>query len=154
MQTYVHLGIGLVAAQIFFPGDNFFQALVVGVSLAPDVPAASKFVLDKSQGKQPFKEQGRIFMAIQEVFHSLFVWLFTGLCWPVFIGIYSHLVLDWISHSGERFRETDPSMIWPLPWKLRGFFEYREEHGKLYSPLEIMFTVCCITVFIWLRWLF
>jgi len=57
MQTYTHLGIGLVASQVFFPGDVFSQVLVVGSSAIPDVPAASMFLLDKLQGKQPLKEQ-------------------------------------------------------------------------------------------------
>jgi hypothetical protein len=154
MQTYTHLGVSLVVSQIFFPEDNFSQILVVGASLVPDVPAASMFVLDKFRGRQPLKEQGKVFLIIQEIFHSLLVWLITGFWRPVFIGAYSHLILDWISHSDERFRKTDPSMIWPLPWKLRGVFEYREEHGKLYSPLEIRFTIFCVVVAAWLRWFF
>src|SRR3989339_96710 len=147
MQTYVHLGVGLVASQVFFSGDSFSQILAVGASLVPDVPAASMFVLDKLRGKQPLKEQSKVFITIQEIAHSLLVWLVSGFWWPIFIGAYSHLILDWISHSSERFYETDPSMIWPVPClKMRGFFEYREEQGKLYSPLEIGLTIVCVFV--------
>ena len=151
MQTYVHLSVGLVASQVFFPEDLSFQVLVVGASLVPDVPAVSMFVLDKLRGRQPLKEQSKVFVTVNEIIHSLVVWLISGFWWPVFVGAYSHLLLDWVSHSDERFRETDPSMIWPLPWKLRGFFEYRKEHGKLYSPIEIGLTIFCVIVFGWLK---
>ena len=151
MQIYMHLGVGLVVSQVFFPEDNFSQVLVVGASLVPDIPTAYMFVLDKLRGRQPLKKQSNVFIIIKEIFHSLIVWLLSGFCWPIFIGVYSHLLLDWVSHSGEKFQETDPSMIWPLPWKLRGFFEYREEHGKLYSPLEIVLTFICFIVFLKLR---
>jgi len=143
-----------VASQIFFPKDVISQLLVIGASVVPDVPVASMLILDKLKGKQPLKEQTKNFIKVNGIFHSLIIWLISGLCWPVFVGGYSHLLLDRISHSGEKFREVDPSMLWPLPWKLRGIFEYRKKHGELFSPVDIMLTILCILLFTWLRFSF
>lgn len=151
MQTYTHLGIGLVASQVFFPEDNLSQALVVGGSLVVDVPSASMYVLDKLRGKEPLKEQSKGFVIINNVFHSLLLWLVSIFSWPIFIGVYSHLVVDVISHKDERFKETDPTWIWPLSWRIPGLFEARESHGELYSPWQIGIFFFCLLVFVWLK---
>ena len=156
MYSHTHFGVGLVASQVFFPGDNLSQIIVIGGSLIPDVPSFPMYILDKMKGKEPFKEQAKTFTTISEVLHSLIVWFVSGFCWPLFVGIYSHLLLDWWSHSAERFRETDSSMIWPI-WpflgdiKLRGFFEYRRDYGMELNLYESLFFVLCVLVASWLK---
>lgn len=153
MQTYTHVAVTALASQFLFSGDNTAQAIMVGASVVPDIPAATQFALDVLNKKQPLAEQSKGFVLVQEICHSLIVWLIALIFpFPAFCGIYFHLLLDAISHSGEEFRKTDPGMIWPLPWKVRGLFEYRTQgHGKLWTPLDIFISSLAIILAVVLR---
>ncbi len=146
MQTYTHFFVTAAVSQILFPGDNVAQATMVAATIIPDVPAATQFALDVMNKKPPLLHQSKGFVMVQEICHSLVVWLIALMFpLPAFCGIYSHLLLDVISHSGDEFKEVDPGMLWPLPWKVRGLFEYRTKGaGGLWTPLDILISALAI----------
>ncbi|MBU3901028.1 hypothetical protein KKF25_00025 [Patescibacteria group bacterium] len=147
------MAVGLAASQLLFPGNNVAQATMVAATVVPDVPAAIQFALDVLKKKRPLVEQSKRFVMVQEVVHSLIVWLAVlMLPFPVFCGVYSHLFLDFISHSGKEFEKTDPGMLWPIPVKLRGLFEYRTAGaGGLWTSLDLWISGGAIIVFVVLR---
>jgi len=159
VQTYTHLAIGLVASQLLFPGDFVAQAVTVGATLAPDVPTAMWYALDKLQGKKPFRniKERWVFHQAIDITHSLVTWLWlvflpAYLMLPMIAGVYSHLWLDVISHN-DKGTDPDPSWVWPLElispkfW-LRGLFDYRaiggDNVGNLWTPLDIVLSLLSI----------
>ena len=151
MQTYTHASVGLVLSQAFFPDNIVSQATMVGFSIVPDVPTFLFFVKDKLKGRQPFQDAGKRVILTIDIFHSLIIWgLAILFSWPAFIGVYSHLLLDWLSHKD--FYKTDPGMLWPFSYKLRGFFDYRTTGpGKLLTEWDIKITACLLLIFIMLK---
>lgn len=146
MQTYAHLSVGLLIGQVLFPNELISQAVVVGASGIVDAPLATMFVIDKLKGKPPLREQNRAFVTINDAAHSLLLWLPSIFFWPVFLGAYSHLLIDWLSHKDGRgrFVTTDPGMLWPLSKKLRGLFDYRRGAGNLFDAYSVMVTIICL----------
>ena len=137
MQTYTHLAVGLALSQ-FFP-NNTAKLVVIGITTLPDIPLYYEFAKDRLQGRPPFSKMSPGFKTINEAFHSLVMWFPTIFFLPAFIGVYSHLILDVISHRD--WPETFPGWLWPVPYKLKAaLFEYRTEIGKLITPLDFIFT--------------
>jgi hypothetical protein len=145
MQTYLHLSVGALVGQVLFPNDPVAQVMVFVGSGISDTASATMFFVDKAKGRKPFYQKNDTFVLCSNVLHSLVVWL-----WPWFVtamvplacGVYSHLLLDVISHrqkKGKMGANEDPSWIWPLPFKLQGLFDYRHEDlsDVLFSPWQI-----------------
>jgi len=171
VQTYTHLTVGLVASQLIFPGDNVAQVVMVAATVVPDIPAAMQFAVDILKKKRPLAEQSKELVLVNSIFHSFviffFLWSSIGvLCMagalplsPVLLlaaplGQFFHLCLDGLSHSGKEFEKTDPGMLWPLPWKVRGLFEYRTAGaGGLWTPLDLKISGAAIIIFVVLRFI-
>lgn len=162
MQTCTHLTVGLVLAQALYPGNLENQAILVGATLAPDVPTALWFGLDKLQGRAPFKNwrEKKGFLVAIEITHSLILWLAAMFSWPAAIGVYSHLAVDVASHREDQAppdASPDPGWLWPLEllWskaRLPGLFDYRHgEEGNLWTPLDIWLSASLFVVFVGLR---
>ncbi len=150
MQPYTHLAVGLVLAQAIYPRDFQSWLLVVSASLVIDVPPVSEFLVTKLEKKE-FKGGREPFLTLGKISHSLLLWLISVISWPIFIGAYSHLILDLISHK-ERVGWPKLGWIWPLPWKLRlSFFDYRGPMAKAYSWPDLGITFSCLILFVLLK---
>jgi len=148
MQTYTHIFCGLVLGEALFPGNNEAKVLAVIGSGVIDIPNSVKFTIDKIRGKKPFAEQSRGFILINNIVHSLFLCLPTIFFLPFFIGVYSHLMLDWISHKYENGQEINPTMVWPLPGRLNGLFNYKSY--ELFDKASIIFSIIFFLIYVFL----
>jgi len=138
MQTYTHVTIGAVIGKVLFPDSIEIQIAIVIGTIIPDLPLIVMFFIDKYLNKLPLENQSKLFIEINNAFHSYFCWITSLFCIPLLIGIYSHLLLDHVSHSKEEYKESDPGMLWPLRYKLRGAFDYRGGHGKIFDRINVV----------------
>lgn len=138
MQTYTHLLVGAVAAKMFFPDNTDYQMTVIFGSILPDFPLILMYIIDLMKGEIPLKNQSKFFIYLNNSYHSYIAWLPALYCFPLFLGINSHLLLDHISHSKDDYKESDPGMLWPFKIKLRGLFDYRIGAGKLFDKVNVI----------------
>jgi len=82
------------------------------------------------------------------------------LSWPIAIGVYSHLVVDVISHRLDQCppdTSPDPGWLWPLDLlspelRLPGLLDYRGgKEGNLWTPLDIRLSAALFVIFVALR---
>jgi hypothetical protein len=143
MQAYSHVFVGAAIAATVRPGS--FIAMAVGAlgGLIPDLPIGLQVFVDKLKGRKPFStEDGTGFwFIVKEISHSplffLYLLLPASFQHPLvdllFFGIYSHWVVDALTHCGPEFRNTDQSLLWPLDvfgvkpklGQITGVWEYR-----------------------------
>lgn len=149
MQPYTHLGIGLALAKGLFPESPFDQAAVIAGSVMSDLPATIQWYLDKRQGIKPFSQMSCRFRTLHEIVHSIPLWLWTTLYPPLYLGLYSHLALDLLTHRREESRDIDPSLMFPLPFHPRGLVDYRNQSDDLLRPWDILITLTCTAYFLY-----
>lgn len=174
MQTYTHLLLGSVLARVLFPDQPAAQVACLAGSILPDIVLMPKFALDKIRGKQALAEQGKHLLLIKNIINSWVLWglflswvgFFLSLEWNNFFGIllvaavalggFVHVIVDAFTRKDKRFRETDPTFIWPFQdnlWKI-GLWEYRYDHGILKpKPLELAIDIALIIFLVWV-WIF
>lgn len=152
----VHVTTALLGAELLWPGQDVKHLVAVVAAGIPDIPAAIAIFLSKVKGR-PFVP-GKKLLLLDNIFHSVFTYLpllfFWGEWWaPVAtFSVYLHWMIDRESHNKEEYLKTDPSMLWPLPVKLRGFFDYRKHgHGSLFDPWQIGASLLFILIYIGLR---
>lgn len=153
MQTYTHLLIGAAVGALLYPNQALAPAAFTAGSIAPDIALIPLFVYDKIRHKQALADQDQFTMIAKEISHSLPITAilavilsqsnddFIKLLAIFFAGMALHIMIDSLTHCGERFRDTDQSCVWPIPglklgaWV--GLWEYRYDHGVLKpKPLE------------------
>lgn len=157
MQTYTHLLVGAVIGTACYPNDIRAQMLCVAGSAVPDVPATLQFVLDKISRRPPLEKEPLYLQPGKEFAHSLVVagallWFGNEAntllpeIWVIAfsIGMFSHILIDMLTHKAECYRETDCGYLWPIPLKIRiAIWEYRYGTGIL-KPKP--FEACCLIV--------
>lgn len=163
MQTYTHFLVGGALGCSLFPTSTLAQFSCACGGVVPDLVLLPKYVLDRIRGRQAFTEQSSWLLLIKELSHSipfwgvlwLICWYFVAgaapLVWKIgnafLLGFLSHLIIDALTHCGEKFRSTDQGMLWPLKLKLGalvGLWEYRYDHGVLKPKLfELCVDICC-----------
>lgn len=142
----------MILGKVFFPDNYYYQLFTVAGSVFPDVSSMVMFVVDKAKGRPPLQKQSQVLVHFNDALHSYLLWLFSLWHFPLFLGIYSHLWICHISHCEKKYQETDPGMLWPLPIKLRGLFEYRDDYGKLFDRLNLVTFVMLLIIYsmLWL----
>lgn len=165
MQTYTHALIGGALGAMIFDSVPKQVVLIVG-SVLPDLVMVPLFILDKIKGRKALAEQGYLTRNSKEISHSLplslfcllstglFSWnTYTDLLAVFFMAMATHIVMDGLTHCGEKYKTTDQSCLWP--WKspklgsICGIWEYRYDHGVLKpKPLELL--ICVIATLIWI----
>lgn len=172
MQTYTHLSVGCLLGALCCPQNHWAQAACAAGSIAPDVVSAAKFAFDKSRGMQPFSHKPKGLLILAEISHSIPIWLFLGwltgtLCpWPIIrpligtflLGGLIHEVIDGLTHIEGKYRDTDCSLLWPIPvWlpDLIGIWEYRYGLGILRPkrPEAVIFVLSALTAAALWLWL-
>lgn len=155
MQTLTHALTGVVVGTIVFPGNTAAQSCCVIASVTPDLVLAPQLVIDKMNGRKPFVVQGKGVVLAKEISHSLpmallmtiladyYGWqvaTFSALCWAM------HILLDGMTHTGERYRSTDQTCIWPFEKsfpplsRVIGVWEYRKDFADLHmKAFEMVF---------------
>lgn len=154
MLVYTHLAVGFTIGKVFFP-ENFFAQVVIWIgAVVPDIPVAGKLFWDVLRKKKPFEEESKIYRISADVSHSLLFWLPSLLISLFFfIGVYSHLFLDVISHKIKDKGTEDPGYLWPIPVDLKkyfGLFNYQigEPGGLKPSWQEKVIIAVCIVIIV------
>lgn len=125
MLTHMHVGVALLGAAIVAPHD-WQAALLAGIGgFLPDCTALMQRGYDRVRGRKPFERCGKAFFKTYDALHSMLLMLPTLIVPPLAWGVYSHLVVDALTH--ERRVLTDGgyarvnSYCWPLQWWLPYF---------------------------------
>ena len=146
MQTYTHLVLGALLGKFFFPDSSLGQTSCATCAILPDLVMVPRFILDKLSGRKPLKSQSSLLLKAKEGSHSLVLWGIVGTlsfftenraleialvagC----LGGISHVLIDILTHRDEKYRENEPTYLWPLPASLQGLaiYEYRIDNGVL-----------------------
>lgn len=156
MQTYTHLAIGGLIAVTLFPNDPLSEGMCLLGSCASDVPAMFIMFKDVVNKARPFSRLSALNKRTIEICHSLplsLIFIVQALVMgnsfkrAFSLGFLSHILIDITTHTGKgEYAETDPSYLWPLPWKLRiAIWDYRFGTGILMpKPFEALILVCTV----------
>ena len=166
VQTYTHVVVGVALGTTLFHDNYPAQVACIISSVAPDVPAASQFLFDLLHGRKPLEHQGNKLMLLQEISHSLPLWILLLLLtwllnfsWQVIgyalaVGGIGHILIDVFTHgkgSKEKRKFTGLTFIWPLQFDLRtfGVWEYRIYPGILRPKLpEVILILVCFVIIV------
>lgn len=159
MQTYTHLGIGIILGKILFPDNWILQGFCAFGAIMPDIPAAIELILNKIKGVKPFAESSENFYLIEDVSHS------SSLCTSYFfiahmlfniyfisgvIGISSHIIIDILTHNGKKFYHKTSNILLLSAFELSkyiGIWDYRYDFGVLWpKPFEAIVDAIMIVI--------
>ncbi|MFH1551482.1 MAG: hypothetical protein ABIC36_01210 [bacterium] len=150
MQSYTHVAISAIIARLIYQENILCQISLVAGAVVVDIPWNAQWVLDKIKKRPPFMENNKVLKKLADAFHSLLllpILIFFYI--PFFIGAYTHVLVDIISHKDEKKAGEYPGWLYPLPYKLRiGLFDYAEVPFRLFGRLDVAITELCF--FIWI----
>ena len=162
MQTYTHGLIGLAAGTALFPTNPLLQGACAVGSMLPDLFIVPFWIDDVSHGKKPSEHQDRFERTVNEISHSLPLFLVFLACtvalgkygvlpesvwYPLAVlegGMLGHLFVDMFTHGNfeGKYDKVEKSMMWPFTRPhlsaTFSFWDYRYDHGSIRpKPVEI-----------------
>ncbi len=118
MLTHVHVGVALVGAALVAPHDWRVAALAGVGGFLPDLVIWIQLTHDVLRRRKPFAQCGRMYYRTYEIAHSMLLMLPTFIVPPLAWGIYSHLIVDMLTHRRRVLTkggyERVNSYCWPL----------------------------------------
>ncbi len=174
-QPQSHLALGAVVGAACFPHSPLAQIFCIVGAGIPDVPIVMVAIVDMANGRVPFssEKEGNAWFTAKEITHSPFLWMFGmvaglivetvagnfpgTLIFAFFGGIFSHWIVDVLTHCGPKFRATDQSLAWPLYQlgllpklgQFCGIWEYRgDKPGLAAKPPELVMSIVCLCIFL------
>lgn len=127
MLTHVHVGIALIGAAAVSPHDWRVATLAGIGGFLPDLPAWIQLAWDVSRGRKPFGQCGNIYWRSYWTLHSMLLMLPTLIVPPLAWGIYTHIVVDILSHKRRVLTmngwQSVNSYCWPFQWWLPYLFD-------------------------------
>ncbi len=134
MLTQVHVGVALVGSAIIAPHD-WRVAVLAGIGgFLPDFVVWIQLAYDIVRRRKPFAQCSRTFLRTYEIAHSMILMLPTFIVPPLAWGIYSHLIVDVVTHNaGTQYaavpKDYFQNYLWPLRLRIPGIIDC--ESGKV-----------------------
>jgi hypothetical protein len=171
VQSYTHLAIGATVGAMVFPHLPEVQLACLVGAVAPDVPTALLYGLDRLSGRRPLSHQPKGWILVKNICQNIFLWVavaLTGLTlgllhWPpsivatmlVALGVNGaiHVIVDSFTHGNPELQKEDGWFAWPVSRWQRVGWDYRINVGQLWPPktFEKYVLVFCLfsTIFLW-----